>query len=88
MKLVWFAEAWSDYVALQASDTVTTAKINELLKDTTRSPFRGLGKPEPLKQNLSGWWSRRITQEHRLVYRVTGVGDEQRLEILSCRFHY
>jgi toxin YoeB len=64
------------------------ARINELIKDGLRNPFGGIGKPEPLRGNLKGWWSRRITQEHRLVYRVRGTGDEQALEIASCRFHY
>jgi toxin YoeB len=62
--------------------------INALIKDTRRAPFRGLGKPEPLKGPLQGWWSRRITGEHRLVYRVTGNGDAQALEIAQCRYHY
>ncbi len=53
-----------------------------------RDPFHGLGKPEPLRENWAGWWSRRVTLEHRLVYRVTGKGGEQRLEIAQCRFHY
>jgi toxin YoeB len=63
-------------------------RINGLIKDARRSPFRGLGKPEPLRNEMSGWWSRRITHEHRLVYRVTGSGDAQALEIAACRFHY
>jgi toxin YoeB len=69
-------------------------KINDLIKDTRRQPFKGLGKPEPLKGNLAGWWSRRISGEHRLVYRVEGrnIGPGQdtgqRLTIASCRYHY
>lgn len=63
-------------------------RINELIRDTQRNPFAGLGKPEPLRNEMSGWWSRRITDEHRLVYRVTGKGDGQALEIAACRFHY
>jgi toxin YoeB len=64
------------------------AKINELIRDVRRSPFKGLGKPEPLKGELAGWWSRRITREHRLVYRAAGTGEDQRIEIASCRLHY
>lgn len=65
-----------------------TDRINALLSDTMRDPFRGLGKPEPLKGELSGWWSRRITAEHRLVYRCKGTGTEQRIEVAQCRDHY
>jgi toxin YoeB len=64
------------------------ARINALIAECLRHPFTGTGRPEPLKQNLAGWWSRRINREHRLVYRVTGKGDAQALEILSCRVHY
>ncbi len=88
MKVVWFGEAWTQYIAWQTDDADISAKINDLIKDALRTPFQGIGKPEPLRQSLSGWWSRRITREHRLVYRVVGSGEDQRLEILSCRFHY
>ena len=88
MKVVWFSEAWVHYVGWQTDDVDVSAKINELIKDALRTPFRGIGKPEPLRQSLSGWWSRRITREHRLVYRVVGSGEDQRQEIISCRFHY
>lgn len=64
------------------------ARINALIDDTMRSPFRGIGKPEPLRGELSGWWSRRITEEHRLVYRCIGKDDDQRVEVAQCRFHY
>ena len=63
-------------------------RLNALLQDTMRSPFKGIGKPEPLRNRLAGCWSRRIDGEHRLVYRVAGVGDDQRVEVLRCRFHY
>ncbi|WGM39289.1 Toxin YoeB [Caulobacter sp. NIBR1757] len=63
-------------------------RINKLIRDTLRSPFEGLAKPEPLKGELAGWWSRRIDDEHRLVYRVVGTGEEQQLEIVQCRYHY
>lgn len=88
MKLVWSQEAWSDYLYWQETDRDIVEKINILIRDTGRSPFKGLGKPEPLKGVLAGWWSRRITAEHRLVYRVNGKGAEQSLEIAACRYHY
>ncbi|MBD9554356.1 Txe/YoeB family addiction module toxin [Pantoea sp. PNT01] len=84
MKLTWSAEAWEDYLYWQDTDKKTVRKINELLKDASRTPFEGKGKPEPLKHNLAGFWSRRITAEHRLVYAVT----EEALLIASCRYHY
>ncbi|MFM1975649.1 MAG: hypothetical protein RL145_495 [Pseudomonadota bacterium] len=64
------------------------ARISKLIEHFRRSPFQGIGKPEPLKNELRGWWSRRIDGEHRLVYRVTGTGEDQRLEIAQCRYHY
>lgn len=88
MKLVWTVEAWDDYEFWQKTDMRMVEKINEIIKNAKRTPFVGLGKPEPLKGDLSGFWSRRITGEHRFVYRVAGSGDEQRLEIVQCRFHY
>ncbi len=88
MKLVWTANAWDDYEFWQETDMRMVEKINEIIKNSKRTPFAGLGKPEPLKGDLSCFWSRRITGEHRFVYRVAGSGDEQRLEILQCRFHY
>ena len=88
MKLVWTFEALDDYEFWQKTDMRMVEKINEIIKNTRRTPFVGLGKPEPLKGDLSGFWSRRITGEHRFVYRVAGSGDEQRLEIVQCRFHY
>ncbi len=84
MQLTWLPDAWVDYLWWQTQDRKTLLRINELIRDTLRSPFTGIGKPEPLRGNLKGWWSRRITQEHRLVYRVEG----QMLVIMQCRFHY
>lgn len=84
MRLMWLAGGWADYLYWQEQDRKVLPRVNELLRDTLRSPFSGIGKPEPLKSNLKGWWSRRITQEHRLVYRV----DDQTLVIMQCRFHY
>ncbi|MCM1125889.1 MAG: Txe/YoeB family addiction module toxin [Lachnospiraceae bacterium] len=81
---IWFEEAWEDYLYWQRQDKKTLKRINALLKDTERNPFEGIGKPEPLKGELSGFWSRRIDETNRFVYRVkNGV-----LEILSCRGHY
>ena len=88
MKVVFRADCWRDYVAWRTEDPKILVRVNILIGEAQRDPFRGTGKPEPLKRNLSGWWSRRITSEHRLVYRVTGTGDTQALEVLSCRYHY
>lgn len=84
MELVWDPGSWEDYLYWQKTDKKILIRINELIKDTVRSPFKGIGKPEPLKGNLSGCWSRRINDEHRLVYAIR----EKRLFILQCRFHY
>ncbi|MEI9985681.1 MAG: Txe/YoeB family addiction module toxin [Aliidongia sp.] len=88
MRLLWTAEAWEDYLYWQDNDRDMLRRRNELIKDARRDPFKGLGKPEPLKGDLAGWWSRRITGEHRLIYRVTGKGEAQQIEIVSCRYHY
>ena len=88
MRIVWTAHAWEDYVVWQASDEKILRWINDLIRDIRRDPFKGLGKPEPLKHGLQGFWSRRITQEDRLVYRVSGKGDAQQVEIIQCRYHY
>lgn len=84
MRLIFSEQAWADYLHWQSVDRKMLARINDLLKDCTRSPVAGIGKPEPLRGPLSGWWSRRITQEHRLVYRATPDG----LLIAQCRYHY
>lgn len=88
MKIVFSRHAWEDYLYWQQFDVEMLRRINDLIRDASRSPFQGIGKPEPLRNSLRGWWSRRINREHRLVYRVQGEGDEQRLEIAACRFHY
>ena len=84
MKLIFSEHAWEDYLYWQEQDKKILTRINELIKDCLRSPFKGIGKPEPLKGNLSGCWSRRITDEHRLVYSIR----DGRLHVLQCRFHY
>ncbi len=88
MILAWSVRGWSDYLYWQDHDAKLVRKINALLADIRRSPFRGLGQPEPLKGNLAGFWSRRVSEEHRLVYRVVGSGAVQRIEIAQCQFHY
>ena len=88
MKLRWSENALADYKRFQKEDHKIFEKINSLIRNIEQSPFAGLGKPEPLKHALSGWWSRRITDEHRLVYRVTGKANERILEIAQCRYHY
>jgi len=88
VKIVFWPTAWDDYLFWQAEDTRTLDRVNALLKECMRDPFRGTGKPEPLGGALSGWWSRRITREHRLVYRVSGKAEAQALEVAQCRYHY
>ncbi len=82
--LSWTHEAWSDYAYWQGQDKKTLKRINKLIKDIMRSPFEGIGKPEPLKENLSGFWSRRIDDTNRIVYAI----DKNQLTIISCRYHY
>jgi len=88
MRLIFSSQSWSEYLFWQEHDRKILTRINELIKETTRTPFGGMGRPEPLVGDMKGFSSRRITQEHRLVYRVTGKGDEQTLEIAACRFQY
>ena len=88
MNVFWTPEAWADYLYWRRANTTMVGKVDNLIHDIRRSPFSGLGKPEPLRGGLSGWWSRRITAEHRLVYRVSGKGRDQRVEIAQCRYHY
>ena len=84
MKLVFAELAWEDYLYLQKQDRKWVERINKLIEATARDPYEGIGKPEPLKHALSGFWSRRINDEHRMVYRVTG----DQLEIAELRSHY
>jgi toxin YoeB len=86
--LVWASRAWDEYVSLQSVDRDITDKINALIKDIRRDHFAGLGKPEPLRGDFQGFWSRRITDEHRLIYRIVGKGMDKRVEIAQCRYHY
>ena len=89
MKVIWSTKAWSDWLYWTKHDPKIAQKITNLVGDIARSPFTGLGKPEPLKADLADWWARRITDDHRLVYRIVGKrGADQRLEILQSRFHY
>ena len=84
MELVWQMYAWNDYLYWQETDKKVLQRINDLIKDCLRNPFKGIGKPEPLKGQYKGLWSRRITDENRLVY----VVKDGQLHILQCRFHY
>ncbi|KYJ86213.1 Txe/YoeB family addiction module toxin [Sulfurovum riftiae] len=84
MRLIWSETSWEDYLYWQSHDKKVLKKVNTLIKDIKREPFDGLGKPEPLRYELAGCWSRRITDEHRLVYEV----EEESIYIVSCRFHY
>ncbi|MFH1296565.1 MAG: Txe/YoeB family addiction module toxin [Bacteroidota bacterium] len=84
MRVVFSQNSWEDYISWQSEDKKILKKINSLIKDIQRTPCEGIGKPEPLKYDLAGLWSRRIDREHRLVYQV--IGDD--LFIYSCRYHY
>lgn len=84
MKLVFSETAWDDYLYWQAHDRKLLDRVNDLIRECTRTPFAGTGKPEPLRGPLSGWWSRRLTLEHRLVYRVF----DDALHVAQCRYHY
>lgn len=84
MNIIFSSEAWEDYLYWQKNDKAVVKRIHQLIQDTVKSPFEGIGKPEPLKHTLSGYWSRRIDHEHRLVYKVT----QQGLLIAQLRYHY
>lgn len=84
MKILWHENAWDDYCAWQTEDKKTLKKLNALIKDIQRSPFDGIGKPEPLKENLSGWWSRRLDDNNRIVYKQDG----DNIIIAACKGHY
>ncbi|MEE4165475.1 MAG: Txe/YoeB family addiction module toxin, partial [Desulfocapsaceae bacterium] len=84
MKLVFSSQAWEDYLHWQSTDKKILIRVNSLIEQTSRNPFKGIGKPEPLKHALAGWWSRRTDSEHRMVYRL----KDDRLEIAQLRYHY
>jgi toxin YoeB len=84
MRLMWLPGGWADYLYWQETDRKMLQRINELIREAMRNPFSGIGKPEPLKGNFRGCWSRRIDSEHRLVYRV----EKETIIVLQCRFHY
>jgi len=84
MRIIFSQNSWKDYTSWQSEDKKILKKINDLIKDIQRTPYEGLGKPEPLKYDLAGFWSKRFDREHRLVYQV--IGNE--ILIYSCRFHY
>ncbi|CBJ82201.1 Toxin YoeB [Xenorhabdus bovienii str. Jollieti] len=84
MKITFSDSAWEDYLYWQQTDKAILKRINQLIKDIRRQPFEGIGKPEPLKHNLSGFWSRRITEEHRLIYAI----EEDQIMIAACRYLY
>lgn len=83
-RIIWTQAAWEDYQYWQQQDKKTLKRINLLIRDALRSPFAGIGKPEPLRENLSGFWSRRIDETNRLVYTI----DNDDLVIIACRYHY
>ncbi|EEE35292.1 addiction module toxin, Txe/YoeB family [Rhodobacteraceae bacterium KLH11] len=84
MRIIFHEQAWDDYLYWQKRDRKLLDRLNNLIKECIRTPFDGTGKPEPLKGQLSGWWSRRLNREHRLVYRV----EDDQLLIAQCRYHY
>ncbi|MDR2719061.1 MAG: Txe/YoeB family addiction module toxin [Treponema sp.] len=84
MQKLWTDEAWDDYIYWQTNDKKTLKRINQLVKDIERNGNTGIGKPEPLKYDLSGWWSRHIDDTHRLIYRI----EDNNIKISNCRTHY
>lgn len=88
MKVSFSDDGWDDYQHWVTADEKTLKRLNVLIEEWRRNPFKGTGKPEPLRENLKGWWSRRINGEDRLIYRVSGAGADQTLEIIQCRLHY
>jgi toxin YoeB len=88
LKVIFASRGWDDYLWFYRQDVKLFARLNDLIEQCRRHPFTGTGKPEPLRENWVGFWSRRLDKEHRLIYRVIGKGDEQRLEVAQCRYHY
>lgn len=88
MKVCFSDNGWADYQHWVGNDLKVLQRLNTLIEECRRNPFAGTGKPEPLRENLKGWWSRRLTGEDRLIYRVSGTGKDQMLEVIQCRLHY
>jgi toxin YoeB len=88
MRVAFTQRGWEHYSCWLENDIKMAGRIKLLIDACRRAPFSGIGKPEPLRNEFKGWWSRRITDEHRLVYRVTASGEDQTLEVAMCRFHY
>ena len=88
MRVSFTPQGWQHFTYWTSGDRKVYRRLIRLIEETRRAPFSGLGKPEPLRNELKGWWSRRIDDEHRLIYRVTGSDENQTLEIAACRFHY
>ena len=84
MKIIFLDQAWEDYLYWQSTDKAMLKKVNSLIKEIERMPFEGSGKPEPLKHNLAGMWSRRLTLEHRIIYKI----ENESVVIFQCRYHY
>jgi toxin YoeB len=88
MRKTWFDDAWEDYLYWQGQDKKTLQKINRLIQDIERNGYNGIGKPEPLKGSLAGWWSVKIDEKNRIVFKIYCEGDERILEISQCGSHY
>lgn len=88
MRVIFARRGWTECLHWASADARVFGKVNDLIEDIRRSPFKGIGKPEPLRNDKAGWWSRRITEEDRIIYRVRGRGEDQQVEIAQCRFHY
>lgn len=88
MKVAFSSRSWEEFVWWHGRNPKLFGRLVALIEDVRRSPFRGIGKPEPLREDWTGWWSRRLDEEHRLVYRVAGKSADQQLEIAQCRYHY
>ena len=88
MRVLFTDNGWEEYRWWCTNDITSLLRLNELIENVRRDPFKGIGKPEPLKGSLAGFWSRRITGEHRLVYEVSGRGEAQTVTIVQCRYHY
>ena len=88
MKVSFSNDGWRGYLHWQSGSQIELIRLNRIIEECRRNPFKGVGRPEPLKNDLKGWWSRRLTAEDRLIYRITGTAPHQTLEIIQCRYHY